>query len=171
MIPATPQGVWDKMRDQLVPLLGAALHIEITDTWSSHYEDWFKELEVQSFRESLRYNSEELQAILREENVLFLFIVSNEIPEGVILGYPVKSESDAVFYFDTFAIRRRGKGIGRIVLRSIIEWAEMSGFKAIDLDTEAMNEIGIPLQKFYEDFGFVVQRIDDDGNIKMRLVL
>ncbi len=159
------------MRSQLVKVFGDGLRIEITNSWSSHYEEWFKELEIQSFRESLRYDSKELQTILTEKNVLLLFLVANDSPEGVILGYPLKHEHGDVFYLDTFAIRTRGKGIGGVVLRALIEWAKVSEFKAIELDTEAMNEIGIPLQRFYEQFGFVVLCVEDDGNIKMRLTL
>ncbi|MFW9981299.1 MAG: GNAT family N-acetyltransferase [Candidatus Thorarchaeota archaeon] len=171
MIPSTLEAVWERMRNQLLPFYGDGLSIEISDSWSSQYDTWFKELEAHSFRESLRYDSDELLAILNEEDALFLFIVVNESPEGVILGYPIKRIQGTTFYLDTFAIKIRGKGIGRIVLRSLIEWANENEFKAIEIDTEDMNEIGVPLRKFYEDFGFVVQSIEDDGNISMRLAL
>ncbi len=165
------QDIWEKMRLQLVPFFGERLRIVMPESWSEHYETWFKEIEAYSFRESLRYNTEELKIRLNEECLLLLFIVVNGNPEGVILGYRVKREQGATFYLDTFAVKTKGKGIGRIMLTTIIKWAILNGFQAIELDTEAENELGIPLQHFYETFGFVVQRVEADGNITMKLVL
>ncbi len=162
---------WEKLRTQLIPFFGDAVHIVIPESWSAQYEKWFKEIEVSSFRESLRYNTEELKTRLNEKDVVMIFLVVNDSPEGVILGYPVKREQVKIFYLDTFAVRTRGKGIGRIVLRFIIQWAKLNGYYAIEIDTEAENEVGIPLQRFYESFDFVVQSIADDGNITMTLTL
>jgi len=165
------QDLWEKMSAQLIPILGENLRIVTPEAWSDQYGHWFKEIEAESFRESLRYDTNELETRMSEENVLLLFILVKERPEGVILGYPVKRSQGSTFYLDTFAVRTRGKGIGHIVLTSIIQWANLNRFHAIELDTEAENEIGIPLQRFYERFGFVVQNIEDDGNITMSLTL
>jgi GNAT superfamily N-acetyltransferase len=155
------------MRMQLIPFFGSDVQVLIPVSWSKKYETWFKDIESVSFRESLRYSTEELDTRLNEKNALILFIVVNEQPEGVILGYPVQREQKEIFYLDTFAVRTRGKGIGRIVLSSIIQWAKWHGYHAIELDTEAENETRIPLQRFYESLDFVVQCIEDDGNITM----
>jgi GNAT superfamily N-acetyltransferase len=159
--------IWEKMRFQLIPFFGSDVQVLIPDSWSNQYENWFKDIEAVSFRESLRYNTEELDTRLNEKNALILFIVVNEQPEGVILGYPVQREQKKIFYLDTFAVRTRGKGIGRIVLSFIIQWAKWYRYYAIELDTEAENEAGILLQRFYESLDFVVQCIEDDGNITM----
>ena len=163
--------VWEKMRMQLLPFFDGDLHIIMPDSWSDQYEVWFKSIEAKSFRETLRYNSAELESILNKENILVLFILVDDIPEGVILGYPVDRAQGNTFYLDTFAIRTRGKGIGRIVLDSLIHWARLNEFSIIELDTESENEVGIPLQHFYESFGFTVQNIEEDGNITMSLEL
>jgi len=163
--------VWEKLRLQLIPFFGSGLQVFIPESWSDLYENWFKEIEAGSFRESLRYNTEEIKTRLTGKNVLILFMVVNERPEVVILGYSAKRERGDIFYLDTFAVRTKGKGIGRIVLSSIIQWAKLNGYYAIELDTEAENEEGVPLQRFYERFGFVVQCIEDDGNITMSLSL
>ena len=126
---------------------------------------------MQSFREPLRYNSEELQSRMNKYQVLLLFILVGENPEGMILGYPVERDQGLTFYLDTLAVKTRGKGIGRVILSSIIQWARQNEFSAIELDTEAENEVGIPLQRFYEKMGFIVQSIEDDGNITMSLTL
>lgn len=159
------------MIKQIQPFFENALRIIIPQSPSEEHQKWFHELEAQSFRESLRYDRKELEERLEQDNLLFLFIVANDNPEGVILGYQVTREKGKTFYFDTFAVRRKGKGIGRIVLNHIIEWAKASDYDVIELDTEAENEVGIPLQKFYESVGFVVERIEDDGNITMSLTL
>jgi len=159
------------MVQQIQSHLGKTLHIIIPESPSEEHHRWFHELETESFRESLRYSKRELKERLDQENVLFLFLVANDTPEVVILGYQVRRENGKIFYLDTFAVRSKGKGIGRIVLDHIIEWAKDTGYNTIELDTEAENEVGIPLQKFYENAGFMVQRIEDDGNITMSLTL
>jgi len=147
------------------------LHLVTPELSSEDHISWFHELEIQSFRESLRYNDKELEERLNQDEVLYLFLIADNIPEGVILGYRATDKISKTFYLDTFAIQRKGKGIGRIVLNHIIEWAKANDYVAIELDTEAENEDGIPLQRFYETAGFVVQNIEDDGNITMSLTL
>lgn len=168
---SSSQDVWESMRVQLVPFYGDELQIIIPDSWSDQYEKWFKDIEMQSFREPLRYTTEELQTRMNKEQVLLLFILVGENPEGMILGYPIEENQGSTFYLDTFAVKTRGKGIGRIMLSSIIRWATQNEFSAIKLDTEAENEIGIPLKQFYENMGFVVECIEEDGNITMHLIL
>jgi GNAT superfamily N-acetyltransferase len=168
---SSSQQVWEMMRLRLVPFLGKEVQVVIFDSWSNRYEQWFKDIEMQSFREPLRYTNEELQTRMNKKKVLLLFILVEENPEGMILGYPLEENQGTTFYLDTFAVKARGKGIGKIMLSSIIKWATQNDFSAIVLDTEAENEIGIPLQQFYENMGFVVECIEDDGNITMRLTL
>ena len=57
------------------------------------------------------------------------------------------------------------------MIKYLIEWAKDSGYSSIFLDTEEVTEIGIPLVKFYKKSGFVIQNIEDDGNITMALHL
>ena len=168
---SSSQDVWETMRAQLIPFFGDELQVVVPDSWSEEYERWFKDIEIHSFRESLRYNTEELQTRMNKNQVLLLFILVGERPEGMILGYPVERNQGAAFYLDTFAVKTRGKGIGGVMLSSIIQWAKLNEFTTIELDTEDKNEAGIPLQRFYENMGFVVQRIEDDGNITMSLTL
>ena len=167
---SSPQDIWNRLAKQLQPLLGSSLRIVIPGAPSEIHHTWFHELENRSFRESLRYNEKELDERLKQEDVLFLFLIADDIPEGVILGNRVTRSDRKTFYLDTLAIRRKGKGIGKIVLSHLIEWAKASGYAAIELDTEAENEDGIPLKKFYETAGFMVQYIEDDGNITMSLI-
>lgn len=165
------QDVWERMRVQLIPFFEDEVRIVMPDTWSNKYEEWFKEIEVEAFRESLRYNTEELKTRLNKKDAVIIFLALNECPEGVILGYPAAEDRGGTFYLDTVAIKTRGRGIGRIIFDFIIQWAKLKGYNTIALDTEVENETGMPLQKFYETIGFVVQRIEDDGNITMTLTL
>ena len=167
---SSPQDIWKRLVDHLKSQFGPSLHIVIPESPSEIHHTWFHELEKQSFRESLRYDEKELEERLKQEDVLFLFLIADDIPEGVILGNRVTRSDRKTFYLDTLAIRRKGKGIGKIVLSHLIEWAKASGYAAIELDTEAENEDGIPLKKFYETAGFMVQYIEDDGNITMSLI-
>jgi GNAT superfamily N-acetyltransferase len=163
--------LWEEMKLDLQPLYNGTIQIVHPKSLSPEYQEWFREIEAESFRESLRYDFRELEKRLNEKEVLFLFIVVNHKPEGVILGYKDYSEKRNIFYLDTIAIKTRGRGIGGIVLKYLIMWAKSSGYTSIILDTEERTEIGIPLVQFYKKQGFVIQNIEDDGNITMSLKL
>jgi ribosomal protein S18 acetylase RimI-like enzyme len=163
--------IWERMRLELQPLFNDAVDIVYPQSLTAQYQNWFWDIEAQSFRESLRYDIRELEKRFKAKNVLLLFIVVNHEPEGVILGYKDYSEERNIFYLDTIAVKTRGMGIGRIMVRHLIEWAKACGYTAIVLDTEEVTEIGIPLVQFYKKLGFVIQNIEDDGNITMSFQL
>jgi len=69
------------------------------------------------------------------------------------------------------AVRRRGKGIGHIVIDFLIRWARTKQYQTIILDTELTDEKGIPLQQFYVKHGFKIVARSDTGNVTMKCVL
>jgi ribosomal protein S18 acetylase RimI-like enzyme len=75
-------------------------------------------------------------------------------PQILLFGYSTLDEQKKVFYLDTFAVKRRGEGIGNIVMKLLLRWAKTKKFHSIVLDTEIKNEKGFPLQHFYAENGF-----------------
>ena len=120
----------------------------------------------------MTYSQEEIEERLRKEEVVMMFILLNDNPEGLVLGYRLEDSSDDVFYLDTIAVRQKGRGIGKIILRVLFEWARKMGYKRIQLDTEEENETGIRLSYFYQQLGFKVINFEEEtGNITMSLTL
>ena len=132
---------------------------------------WFEILEEEDFRYELRYTRAEVLERLNHPGVLFFFIICKEIPEILVLGYEQPSYEPSTFCLDTIAIRQRGRGIGDIVMRFLIDWARGKQYQAMILDTEEKDEKGIPLQHFYEEHGFETIARTKDSDITMKLVL
>jgi ribosomal protein S18 acetylase RimI-like enzyme len=53
---------------------------------------------------------------------------------------------------------RRGRGLGRVLMRSVIEWGRREGLRAITLETQTNNNLAC---RFYQRIGFKLSGIDD----------
>ena len=164
--------LWKRIESELSLILGKGVVVFFPQVWSEQYLSWYKEIEQTSFRTALTYSQEEIEERLRKEEVVMMFILLNDNPEGLVLGYRLEDSSDDVFYLDTIAVRQKGRGIGKIILRVLFEWARKMGYKRIQLDTEEENETGIRLSYFYQQLGFKVINFEEEtGNITMSLTL
>ena len=92
-------------------------------------------------------------------------------PQIIVFGYSIPDESKKSFYLDTFAVKPRGKGIGNIVIKFLIRWAQTKKYYSIVLDTELKNEKGIPLQQFYAQHGFETISAAGKEDIVMKRIL
>ena len=163
---------WNRIETELTPILGKGVVVFFPQAWSNQYLIWYKEIEEDSFRPDLTYSQEEIEERLEKEEALMMFIIKDEYPEALVLGYRLEESSEDIFYLDTIAVRQKGRGIGKIILRVLIEWARKMGYSLIQLDTEEENEIGLRLSYFYQQLGFRIINSDEDiGNITMQLEL
>lgn len=164
--------LWKRIKTELTPILGKGVVVFFPQTWSNEYLSWYKEIEQNSFRPELIYSQEEIENRLAKEEVVMMFILKHRTPEGLLLGYRLEHTSEDVFYLDTIAIKQKGRGIGKIVLNILFEWARKMGYQSIQLDTEEANETGIRLSYFYQQLGFgIISSDDETGNITMQLRL
>ena len=164
--------IWKNIRTALVPILGDSVEVYFPETWSQKYLSWYREIEQSAFRLSLRYSSEEIDERLENEAVLMMFILNGNTPEGLVLGYRLDDTTDDIFYLDTIAVKQKGRGLGKNILKVLFDWARKMGFSSIQLDTEYENETGVQLSNFYQKLGFNVINTDEEtGNITMRLKL
>jgi GNAT superfamily N-acetyltransferase len=162
--------VWTEIVTLLRPILGYRTEIVFPDTWSQKYLSWFREIEQDSFRESLAYSEDEIGERLEKRDVLLFFVLIDGRPEGLLLGHTLDEALVETFYLDTIAVKKRGKGIGRVLVTVLIKWAKKMGYRRIQLDTEIEDEKGIRLTRFYEQFGFsIIDSDDETGNITMDL--
>lgn len=164
--------LWKQIEADLTSILGTGVTVFFPQAWSNQYLDWYKEIEADSFRTDLTYSHEEIKDRLQKDEVLMMFILKDERPEGLILGYRLEDTTEDIFYLDTIAIRQRGRGIGKLILKVLFNWARKMGYKLIQLDTEEENETGIRLAYFYQQLGFRIINSDEENeNITMQLEL
>lgn len=164
--------IWEQMRSKLESILGGTIELVFPKEWSEQYFSWFREIEQTAFRSELTYNTDEILERLASPDLLIMFILLNEKPQALLLGYSQDVTNVEAFYLDTIAVKQRGRGVGQVMLLSLFEWARKMGYRRIELDTEAENETGHHLSAFYEKLGFVVTAEDiETGNISMCLTL
>ena len=169
--PEKDNPMWQQLLDELANLYDGELEIVFPTEWNKHYFSWFHSMEETGFRQELQYSFEELTKILENPDLIFWFIIVDGEPHILLLGYSIPDEPTKSYYIDTFAVKQRGDGIGNIVIDFLIRWAKTKQFQAIVLDTELMNEKGIPLHKFYAKHGFETVSSSDKGNVIMKLIL
>jgi len=163
--------LWSQLVTELSRHYEGALRVVFPTELDERTYSWFRAIEDYNFRAELRYSYDEMKPILSKPELLFLFVFKGELPEIVVLGYTNPNEPERVFRLDTFAINKRGKGIGHIVMGFLIKWARAKQYLAITLDTEETDEKGIRLQRFYEKHKFVVVAREPTGDITMKCSL
>ena len=127
-------------------------------------------MEESGFRRELQYSFKELAKSIENPELVFWLITADGEPQILLFGYAISDGPTKSFYLDTFAVRRRGEGIGDIVMEFLIRWAKTKQYDAIVLDTELKDEKGFPLQHFYAEHGFeTVSRSKND--VKMKRLL
>ncbi|MFW9830897.1 MAG: GNAT family N-acetyltransferase [Candidatus Thorarchaeota archaeon] len=162
---------WLQLKIELVRFLGDQIQLICPTVCDDQCFSWFHSLEEEDFRFELQYTREEITERLEYPEVLFFFIINNEVPEILVLGYKMRDYEPLTFYLDTLAVRQRGRGIGHVVMRFIVKRAQNKRYQAIILDTEEKNEKGIPLQYFYQVHGFETIARTNTGDLKMLLDL
>jgi GNAT superfamily N-acetyltransferase len=163
--------LWSQLVTELSRHYEGTLKVVFPAELDERTYSWFRAIEDYNFRAELRYSFDEMKLILSKPELLFLFVFKDELPEIVVLGHTNPNEPERVFRLDTFAINKRGKGIGHIVMDFIIKWARAKQYLAITLDTEETDEKGIRLQRFYEKHKFVVIAREPNGDITMKCSL
>ena len=166
--PEKDNPLWRQLLDELANLYEGELEIVFPTELNKHYFSWFHRMEEAGFRRELQYSFEELTKNLENPELVFWFITVDGEPQIILLGYSIPDKQAKSFYLDTFAVKRRGEGIGNIVIEFLIRWAQTKKFQAIVLDTELRNEKGIPLQQFYAKHGFETASISKKEVIMKR---
>lgn len=157
--------IWYQMKNELSKKLGYALEIIFSNEPSDEFIQWFQHIESKSFRENLRYTKDEILDRWHHEDIFIFFLVHNREPVAVLLGYKILVDSLKFFYLDIIAVIPEGKGIGSVIVKTLIKWAAERGYDGIRLDTERDNERGKHLLIFYEKLGFKFIQEDSFGDI------
>jgi GNAT superfamily N-acetyltransferase len=168
--PEKDNPLWRQLLRELAAIFKGEVEIVFPTEWNRHYFSLFHGMEEAGFRQALQYSFEELTKNLEKPELVFWFITVDGEPQILLFGYAIPDEKAKSFYLDTFAVRRRGEGIGDIVMEFLIRWAKTKQYQAIVLDTELRDEKGIPLQQFYAKHGFeTVSTSENDVTMKRML--
>ncbi len=162
---------WQQLLRELAKIFKGELEIVFPTEWNKHYFSWFHSMEEAGFRQELQYSFKEVTKNLENPQLLFWFITMDGEPKILLFGYSIPDEQAKSFYLDTFAVKRRGEGIGNIVMGFLIRWAQTKQFRAIILETEVRNEKGVPLQQFYAKHGFETVSLSENGDVIMKRML
>ena len=152
--PEKANPLWRQLLHELAKMFKGELDIVFPTEWNRHFFSLFHGMEETGFRRALQYSFKELTKNLEKPELVFCFITVDGEPQILLFGYAIPDEKAKSFYLDTFAVRRRGEGIGDIVIEFLIRWAQTKQYQAIVLDTELRDEKGFPLQHFYAKHGF-----------------
>ena len=169
--PEKSNPLWRVLLDELVYIFEGELELVFPIEWNKHYFNWFHSIETAGFRQELHYSFEELTKILQNPELVFWFFTVDGEPQIILFGYSIPDKQKKSFYLDTFAVKRRGEGIGNIVMKLLIRWTKTKKFQAIVLDTELKDEKGFHLQKFYAQHGFETVSISEKGDVIMKRML
>jgi len=168
--PEKDNPLWRQLLRELAKMFKGELDIVFPTEWNRHYFSWFHGMEEAGFRRALQYSFEELTKNLENPELVFWFITVDGEPQILLFGYSIPDEQAKSFYLDTFAVRRRGEGIGNIIIEFLIRWAQTKQFQAIVLDTELKDEKGFPLQQFYAKHGFETVSTSEKDVIMKRML-
>jgi len=166
--PERSNPLWQVLVDELAVIFEGELELVFPAEWNKHYFEWFHSMEKIGFRQELHYSFEELTEALQNPDLVFWFFTVDGQPQILLFGYSILDEQKKAFYLDTFAVKRRGEGIGNIVMKLLIRWAKTKKFQSIVLDTEIKDEKGFPLQHFYAQHGFETVSSPKKGDVRMK---
>lgn len=166
--PERSNPLWQVLVDELAVIFEGELELIFPTEWNKHYFEWFHSMEKTGFRRELHYSFDDLTKALQNPELVFWFFNVDGQPQILLFGYSSPDEPKKDFYLDTFAVKRRGEGIGNIVMKLLIRWAKTKKFQSIVLDTEIKDEKGFPLQHFYTQHGFETVSIPKKGDVRMK---
>ena len=161
---------WRQLLQELAKKFTGELEIVFPTEWNRHSFSLFHGMEESGFRRELQYSFKELAKSLENPELVFWLITEDGAPQILLFGYAVPDGQVKSFYLDTFAVRRRGEGIGDIVMEFLIRWAKTKQYRTIVLDTELKDEKGFPLQHFYAEHGFKTVS-SSKNDVKMKRML
>lgn len=158
---------WSSIAKEINEKYKTNLQVVIPEELTDDVLKWYHQIDQTAFRKNLQYTDEELREKWNKPNKQLVFLVDETGPLAVHLGYELDDNS-TTYYIDTLATKLEGKGIGSIIANYIKEYAKEEEYEDLQLDTEAVNERGVPLKHFYEKNGFIQIETYADGNITMK---
>lgn len=117
-----------------------------------------------SYEETLAWSEEDWRRRLANDHSVALLARTQDRPIGIVGGYLGSDEGDdsvAVVFGMYITSEHRGRGIGRLLLTSLLE--RLSAFLQITTIRLGVTETQTPARRLYESVGFRVVGKTDEG--------
>ena len=86
-------------------------------------------------------------------NELPLLALADDAPAGLAWGRIADEKPDVAHIYSVWiAAEHRDRWLGRVLIRTVIDWARTRGMRLVQLDVTASNAAGV---RFYRRLGFV----------------
>lgn len=144
--------------------LGKPVEVRASATLDEASLGVFESVDHRAFKEELWYSRDEIASKGRRRG----FTAFTVLLEGELIGMLYGYELDpSTFFLDEVVALVEGKGIGKSLVRLLIQHCRAKGYGAIRLYTEDVDEKGRRLRSFYEGLGFSLSGAQLDQGIEM----
>ena len=148
--------------------LGKPVEVRATATLDEAALGVFESVDHRSFKEELWYSKEEIASKSQRKGfIAFTVCVEGELV-GVLYGYDL---DPSTFFLDEVVALNEGKGIGKSLVKLLVQHCRVKGYGVILLYTEDVDEKGRRLRSFYEGLGFRLSGAQPEQGIEMFYVL
>lgn len=153
---------------KLTRVLGLPCKISFYLTLNEKLFRIIKEVELEMFREELRYSKEELESRVNLKGFILFIATAGDKPVSLLFGYNDPTIQNG-FYLDTLASVIEGKGLGSTLVALLLIYCYEAGYSIISKNTEEIDEKKRPLRKFYESIGFKYLYTDPNNGDLLRI--
>jgi GNAT superfamily N-acetyltransferase len=148
--------------------LGVPVEVRASTALDEAAMDVFESVDHRAFKEELWYSREEIASKSRQRGfIAFTVFVEGELV-GMLYGYELHPST---FFLDEVVALHEGKGIGKSLVKLLIQHCRARGYGVIRLYTEDVDEKGRSLRSFYEGLGFRLSVTQPEQGIEMCYVL
>ena len=149
--------------EKLSKRLDGKSHVKLVKGYDEETLTIIQNIDNRKFREELQYNEDEIMERMRKPGFLCFLIYLESEPIAFEYGYDI---AEKIYFSDSQATLIEGKGVGTTQFALEILYLYHKEYQKVYLATEAFDELGRALQKFWERMGFVKSSEDVDGNMR-----
>jgi GNAT superfamily N-acetyltransferase len=148
--------------------LGKTVTVRACTTLDEETLGLFEYIDHRAFKDELWYGREEIALKSGRKGFIAFTVLMEGDPVGMLYGYELEPST---FFLDEVVALNEGKGIGRSLVKLLIQHCRRKGYSAIRLYTEEIDEKGRKLRLFYEGLGFRLCDTQPERGIGMRYSL
>lgn len=144
--------------------LGKPVEVKASTTLDEAALGLIESVDHRAFKEELWYSRDEIASKSRQKGfIAFTVLVDGELM-GMLYGYEL---DPSTFFLDEVVALNEGKGIGKSLVKLLIQRCSMKGYGEIRLYTEEVDEKGRRLREFYEGLGFRLRNVQPEQGLEM----